>query len=163
LGRRTLEGSRAAVSLFLHAALHIIGCQGYEYLIDKSIRETQYMARLIKSRPEFELLVEPEMNILLYRYIPAHLRSKAERGELTASDNEVIGQANKEIQRIQRRAGKSFVSRTTINMTNGDDLLPVIALRVVIANPGTTEEDIASVLKEQAVIGNGLTALTEPS
>jgi len=44
LGKRALEGSRPANALLLHAALHLVGPQGYEFLIDEGIRKTRYFA-----------------------------------------------------------------------------------------------------------------------
>jgi glutamate decarboxylase len=70
LGKRALEGSRPGMALFLHAGLHLIGLKGYEFLIDAGIEKTQYMAARISAMPEFELLSEPDINLLLYRYIP---------------------------------------------------------------------------------------------
>ena len=43
LGRRALEGSRPASSLFVHAALSILGREGYEFLIDEgSVRRATW-------------------------------------------------------------------------------------------------------------------------
>jgi putative pyridoxal-dependent aspartate 1-decarboxylase len=150
LGRRSLEGSRAGMALFLHAALNIIGRKGYEFLIDEGIRKARYMASVIKTRTEFELMAEPQMNILIYRYIPLPLREKAARRELTESDNKEISQVNKQIQKLQRKAGKSFVSRTMIETTRYGEAISIVVLRAVIANPLTTESDIDAVLDEQS-------------
>ena len=70
LGKRALEGSRPGMALFLHAGLNLIGSKGYEFLIDEGIRKTQYMAARICAMPEFELLAEPDTNLIVYRYIP---------------------------------------------------------------------------------------------
>src|SRR3954451_17615957 len=51
LGRRSVEGSRPAHALFLHAALHLIGRRGFEYLIDRGIEIAQYMADAVRDRP----------------------------------------------------------------------------------------------------------------
>ena len=152
LGKRALEGSRPGMALLLHAALTIIGRQGYEMLIDDNIRKTFYMADVIRARPEFELLGEPAMNILTYRFIPEPLRQKMRDAMLTASDNETINEINQKLQRLQRKAGSSFVSRTTLHATTYGNEIPIVALRVVIANPLTTEADINEVLNYQTEI-----------
>lgn len=149
LGRRSLEGSRPGAALFLHAAFHILGQEGYEYLIDEGIRKALYMARTIQERPEFELLTEPETNILVYRYIPESLRERACKEELSLADNNKINIFNERLQRVQRKRGKSFVSRTTIHSTHYSNDVSIVALRAVVANPHTTEEDINTVLEEQ--------------
>lgn len=149
LGKRSLEGSRPGTVLFLHAALHIIGALGYEFLIEEGIRKTRHMAKLVADRPEFELLLEPEINILLYRYMPEALRAKATANRLTEDDDLAINLFNERLQKTQRQAGYSFVSRTSLDSTRDGGGSPVVALRAVIANPLTTESDIESVLQEQ--------------
>jgi glutamate decarboxylase len=149
LGRRSLEGSRPATVMFLHAALSILGRKGYQHLIDEGIRKTRHMARSIHSRPEFEVLVEPMMNILTYRFLPESLRAAASASRLTESENQVINLTNERLQRLQRKTGHSFVSRTTLTTTRLNDSWPVVALRAVLANPLTTESDIEAVLDHQ--------------
>jgi glutamate decarboxylase len=156
LGRRSLEGSRPAMSLFLHAALHIIGSRGYEFLINEGIRKTRYMADQVRSRIEFELIAEPEINILVYRFIPQYLRAKAAAGELTDKDNRQINRFNEMLQKAQRRTGNSFVSRTTLDNTRVGGGEAITALRVVIANPLTCEEHIDMVLNDQIQLASSL-------
>ena len=147
-----MEGSRPGMALFLHAGLNLIGLKGYEFLIDEGIRKTQYMADCICTMSEFELLTEPETNLLLYRYIPEQLRAFAIKKQLTKSDNRLIDQFNQRLQKIQRQKGRTFISRTTKTITNFDEEISIIALRAVIANPLTTEKDIDVVLNDQIQI-----------
>ena len=156
LGKRSLEGSRPAAVIFLHAALNLIGQKGYEFLLDEAMRKVDYMSQAIINRPQFELLAGPDLNILAYRYIPHAYRKKASQGLLIESDNICINETNKRIQRAQRRAGNGFISRTTLNLTARGFTIPIIALRAVIANPLTTESDIAAVLDEQEEIAASL-------
>ncbi|HEY0782072.1 MAG TPA: pyridoxal-dependent decarboxylase, partial [Thermoanaerobaculia bacterium] len=149
LGKRSLEGSRPAMVLYLHAALHLIGRRGYEALIDEGIRKARAMADAIRRRPEFELLAEPELNLLVYRYIPEGLRDRARDGTLDEAANRTINELNDALQRTQGRAGQSFVSRTALETTRYGRSVPIVALRVVLANPLTTDDDILAVLDEQ--------------
>jgi glutamate decarboxylase len=156
LGRRSLEGSRSAGALFLHAALHVIGREGYGLLIDEGMRRAKYLADAVKFRPQFELLALPQLNILVYRYIPEQLRAKARTRDLTRSENLRINQINTRLQKLQRNAGRSFVSRTTLDTTCYGSDTPIVALRAIVANPLTTEADIDLVLNEQALIASNL-------
>src|SRR5262249_53698944 len=132
LGKRTMEGSRPNTSLLYHAALNIIGRRGYDLLINEGIRKAQYMAEAIRALPEFELLVEPEINIVNYRFVPAHLRAHVASDGLSESDHSLINELNKRLQETQLQAGHSFVSRTTLNLTRRGDERPVTALRAVL-------------------------------
>lgn len=156
LGRFTLEGSRPANAVYLHANLSCIGASGYEALMNRSVRVCRYMAHVLKTFGSFEVLFEPMTNILLYRYVPAHLRARVFSGaELTDEEWECVDQANASLQEQQKSEGQTFVSRTSINdAKHGGRRL--IALRVVIANPLTEERDIDAVIADQLRIADGV-------
>lgn len=153
LGRRTLEGSRPAMSIFLHAALSILGRDGYEALVDEGVRKTGYMARALAARPEFELLMEPQSNILLYRYLPARWRTQIAAQQLDQAGQQAINRFNERLQQTQLQDGESFISRTTIETTRYGRAVPIVALRAVISNPLTMEQHIDAVLDRQALLG----------
>ena len=58
------------------------------------------------------------------------------------------------VQKQQREAGKSFVSRTRIEIEkyNGE---AITVFRVVLANPLTTKEHLFDILQEQLKIAKG--------
>ncbi len=153
LGRRSLEGSRAAMAVFLHAGLHLLGHSGYGALIDAGIDNAKYMAASIRRRPEFELLNPPESNIVNYRYVPPALRSRMHRGVLSVAENERINGFNECLQRIQLERGRTFTSRTAIAHTGYGRECPILVLRAVLANPLTEPAHIDAVLDEQLEIG----------
>lgn len=156
LGKRALEGSRPGMALFLHAGLKLIGLNGYEFLIDEGIRKTQYMAARISAMPEFELLAEPDTNLLIYRYIPEQLRDVIANRQLTETDNQYINNFNERLQKMQRQIGRTFISRTTKTTISQGKEISVIAMRAVIANPLTNEGDIDAVLNDQIQIASGI-------
>jgi putative pyridoxal-dependent aspartate 1-decarboxylase len=159
LGKRALEGSRPGMALFLHAGLNLIGLEGYEFLINEGLRKTQYMADRIRAMPEFELICEPDINLLVYQYIPKSFRIRVAQRQLTESDYQVISQFNERLQKAQRQAGRTFISRTIKTICYFEKEVTVIALRAVIANPLTDEPDIDAVLDDQIQIAAGLSLL----
>lgn len=152
LGRRALEGSRPGMALYLHAALHVLGKKGYGFLIEEGVRKAEVMAELIERSESFELFGAPDLNILNYRYVPAALRAKARSATLTTEEQERINRLNEQLQGVQWTSGRSFVSRTTLRMTRHGADVPVVALRAVLANPLTTDEDVVAVLREQGEV-----------
>ncbi|MHC4618919.1 MAG: aminotransferase class V-fold PLP-dependent enzyme [Planctomycetota bacterium] len=154
LGKRSIEGSRAASALFLHAALNVIGGKGYAFLMDEGMRKAAYMAQRIRSLPNFQLLSEPQTNILLYRYIPFAFRKDADENRITVDGNQYLNELNGKLQQMQWRAGSSFVGRTTVYPARYQRKVQVVALRAVIANPRTTTEDIDGLLREQEEIAS---------
>lgn len=150
LGSHTLEGSRPGMALLVHAGLNIIGRKGYELLIDQGLERAGYFASLIETHPDFELVVAPTLNILGYRYAPAWLQSVLPELPVETQNevNEYLDQVTQLIQRAQRAAGKTFVSRTRVNVSRYQNQL-VTVFRVVLANPLTTHTVLDSVLEEQ--------------
>lgn len=149
LGKRTLEGSRPALSLYVHAALATMGRRGLCWLIDQGIAKTQAMRNQIAQRPEFELLAEPELNILVYRYIPSTQRERLGRTGSDGPDHAFINSVNQRLQEQQFADGTGFVSRTLLAHTCYGAQTPIVALRAVLANPMTTVEHTSAVLDEQ--------------
>lgn len=153
LGSHTLEGSRSGMAMLVYASMHIISRPGYELLIDQSINKARYFADLIKEQSDFELVSEPELCLLTYRYIPESVKTallKAEPEQRVAL-NELLNELTKFIQKKQRETGKSFVSRTRLNPEVWAHQ-PIIVFRVVLANPLTGKEILSSVLEEQREI-----------
>ncbi|MBU3071423.1 putative pyridoxal-dependent aspartate 1-decarboxylase [Aestuariicella sp. G3-2] len=150
LGSHTLEGSRPGMALLVHAGLNIIGRKGYELLIDQGLERARYFASLIEQHPDFELVVAPTLNILGYRYNPEWLQSAMPglSAEVRSEVNELLDQVTQLIQKSQRAAGKTFVSRTRVDVSRYQGQV-VTVFRVVLANPLTTEAVLDSVLEEQ--------------
>ena len=153
LGSRTLEGSRPGMAMLVHAGLSIIGRKGYQILIDQGIERARRFARRIEAHPDFELVSEPELNILTYRYVPAWVQKALAHApaERAARINGLLDKIIETMQKCQREAGKTFVSRTSLapGRYPGDT---ITVFRVVMANPLTTEEILAAVLNEQCEI-----------
>ena len=154
LGRHSLEGSRPAMSLFLYSSLKIIGQQGYEFLINRSIEMARTFASLIDMNEDFELITEPELCILTYRYVPNHisrflLDCDAQKWYQV---NTVLNQLTVEIQERLCSSGRSFVSRTILSNTRYTDQ-KICVFRVVLANPLTSNNNLHEILEEQRLIG----------
>ncbi len=155
LGAYTLEGSRPGIAMLLHSGLKIIGRAGYEILIEQGIEKAKAFADMIRQEPEFELVTEPELNILTYRYMPAFVRAKLSTATPVEVDqiHEVLNRLTKRIQKNQRARGKSFVSRTTLTPEAWDRRRTVV-FRVVLANPLTSHDILRDVLAEQKHIAS---------
>ena len=153
LGSHTLEGSRPGMAMLVHAGLSIIGRKGYELLMDGGIERARHFAGMIENHPDFELVTTPELNILTYRYVPAWLQQDLARADAETARriNARLDRIIETIQKRQRAAGNSFVSRTRLALPRYRNE-PIIVFRSVLANPLTTDEILASVLEEQVAI-----------
>jgi glutamate decarboxylase len=153
LGSHTLEGSRPGKAMLVHAGLSIIGRKGYELLIDLGIERALTFAGMIRRHPDFELTSDPELNILTYRYCPpaAQQRLAGATADQSRRINAILDQVNQLLQKYQREAGKTFVSRTRLR-ASAYGSQEITVLRVVLANPLTTDEILSAVLAEQCEI-----------
>ena len=69
------------------------------------------LVRAVTTRPEFVVLVQPEMNIVVYRYLPARqYRTEQILHNISEQDQAIINEASQSLQRRKRRAGVTFVS-----------------------------------------------------
>ncbi len=157
LGIKTLEGSREANSLILDSALKIMGSRGYALMIEHGIETAHYFSKMIQKRAVFQLVTQPQLNILTYRYVPETIQKKLEHADEQQKQelDMILDNINKQIQSIQRENGKSFVSRTRLK-TSLDDDHDVVVLRTVIMNPMTTVEILDEILDEQEAIAQDL-------
>lgn len=153
-GKNNPEGTRPANALYLHASLHILGESGYEQLMDNAMQLAGYFKNCIMTNEAFELLWEPELNVINYRYLPIKYRLKAHEGKLTTFENEVINEVNIHLQRMQFARGNSFISMTWLPYLKGKG--EVVSLRAVLFNPLTQQAHIDAVLNEQLAIGEEL-------
>ena len=153
LGSHTLEGSRPGKAMLVHAGLSIIGRKGYELLIDLGIDKAKLFAKMIREHKNFELITTPELNILTYRFNPAWLQLAMPElsDRKLAQVNEMLDEITKEVQKRQREAGKTFVSRTRL-VAVSYPTVQISVFRSVLANPLTTQEILATVLEEQCAI-----------
>lgn len=150
LGSHTLEGSRPGMAMLVHSGLKVIGREGYELLVDQGLEKARKFAEMIINDQDFELISEPELNILTYRYVPKVVQAILAKSspEQSLVINEVLNRVTKRIQKAQRARGKAFVSRTQLTPEKYDRQ-GIVVFRVVLANPLTTMDILKAVLEEQ--------------
>ena len=155
LGQYSLEGSRPGMAMLVHAAFHIIGRKGYEIMLDQNIEKTTLFAAMLDSHDDFELMAQPELNILNYRYAPKVVQQRLANAEKDEQNriNVILDKVTKRMQKVQRAAGKTFVSRTRFPQFKYDRQA-VSVFRVVLANPMTTIDILQSILDEQLQIAS---------
>lgn len=153
IGSHSVEGSRPGMALLVHAGLHIIGHRGYELLIDEGINMARRFADCILATDDFELITEPELNILTYRYVPPAVRARLATADpqTCRALNARLDDLTRAIQKQQRNQGRSFVSRTRLT-PDRYQRTPITVFRVVIANPLTTLDILTDMLEEQRAI-----------
>ena len=147
LGQFTLEGSRPAMSLILWSHLQLIGFAGFNVLFQSLHELAISFADQIKASEDFELISEPSLNILTYRYCPTELAQAAKR---STKVHGIINEMTQRLHKLHRATGMGFVSRTRLPCEGQQDMIDVF--RVVLANPNTSVAHCNQVLAEQRII-----------
>lgn len=157
LGSKSIAGSREANSIILDSALKIMGTQGYALLIEHGIETAVQFAKEIKKRPDFQLITEPQLNIITYRLCPLRIQQKLaeSNSEQRKEINQQLNEVTRIIQILQREAGKSFVSRTTLLIENSH-AEEIVVFRCVLMNPLTDITILQKILDEQEEIYNAI-------
>jgi glutamate decarboxylase len=140
------------MAMMVYASLHILGRQGYELLIDQSIAKAKSFADMIELHPDFELVTQPTLCLLTYRLVPQSVQDDiTSPSQLAQVANTALDDLTVSVQKQQREAGKSFVSRTRLQVEKYHGQT-ITVFRVVLANPLTTKEDLQAILNEQLAI-----------
>ncbi len=130
----TLECTKRDLSFKLYVALSLYG---EEYLSDY-VTDTYNLARtfseILKSTSDFEIPVEPESNIVVFRY--------------KRNENTPISDLQSQIRKELLRRGNFYIVQTTL--PSG------IYLRVTLMNPFTKETDLIALLNDIRGVARGL-------
>jgi len=167
-GRFTIEGSRPFACLKPWAALKIIGRKGYGLLFKHARESTNHLRNILDHCGNFEVLNDPELFILNYRFIPETVREQisllqgistySNRDKAHAAEkkvrtiNKLINSLNIKLHRELRTDDSTFVSRTTLEATRYRPQ-SIVVLRAVLINPLTDKNVLNEIVKTQNRIG----------
>lgn len=155
-GRFTVEGSRPFSALRPWTAIKVLGAEGFQLLFENAFDLTNYFKMKLDRSTVFELLNEPELFILNYRYVPEKLKKVRIDSSINNKElNELLNKINKELHRLIRDEDNSFVSRTSLESTKYKPF-QVTCLRAILINPLTTTEIVDEVLSEHELLAGRL-------
>jgi aromatic-L-amino-acid decarboxylase len=120
------------------AVLREIGRRGVGDRVDRHIALAQHFADRVRRHPELELLCEPGLSIVCYRYHP--------------SPEVDIDALNAELLVALRRTTATVPSSTVIDGK--------FALRPCFINPRTTQDDVDALIENTVEIGRQILATT---
>ncbi len=120
------EMSRRARSLAVWATLAAYGRKGYRAMIERHVALARRLAGQIRTSSDFELLAEPRLNVVCFRYRPE-------------------GVPEDELDQLNRRLGQAIIADGTVYF--GTTVYARrVAFRPAIANWRTTERDVDLIL-----------------
>ncbi len=159
-GRFTLEGSRPFACLKPWAAMKILGSNGYRSVFEHARNLQNTFIQLVKEDPHLELLNDPELFIINYRFVPLELArlldrlmQKPKRNAAAITDvNKIINKLNIELHKTIRKHDMSFVSRTILEST-GYAPRRIVVLRAITVNPLTETYMLEQILSDHREMG----------
>jgi glutamate/tyrosine decarboxylase-like PLP-dependent enzyme len=177
-GRFTIEGSRPFACLKPWASLKIIGKEGYGLLFKHAQKSTNNLKEILDSCGNFESLNNPQLFILIYRFIPTAAREqllewRKSRSSLKGKErvkkvehkirkvNNLINGLNIKLHKALRRDDTSFVSRTKLVSTIYRPQ-NIVVLRAVLINPLTDRQVLNEIVATQSRIGMEIWQEFEP-
>lgn len=123
--QRTFECTKPMMILKLFVNLSVYGDEFFANYITSMYNLTKKFAQLIKEQPDFELAVDPQSNIICFRYVPDNF-------------NGDINDLQKTIREKILKTGSFYIVKT--------DLDSKTYLRCTVINPLTTENEFSDLL-----------------
>lgn len=132
--KRTLECTKSAMGIVAYTAVKYYGTSYYKEYIDSRYDLAKWFAGTIIETDEMELAVEPDANIVCFRYSPAQ------------SDDDSLNKLNGLIRDKIIKEGSFYIVQTELNGK--------VWLRVTIINPVTSEADLTDLIKRVIEVGS---------
>ncbi|MCU0445150.1 MAG: pyridoxal-dependent decarboxylase [Microscillaceae bacterium] len=133
-GKRTFECTKLMMAVKVYAMLRTYGEAVFSELIDTLHDLAGEFAQMVQNRPNFELAVVPQSNIVCFRYM--------------ADNQENTNELNAQIRRKLLEKGEFYIVQTTLRNE--------LYLRVSLMNPMTSQADLEVLLNEIEQLGTQL-------
>jgi L-2,4-diaminobutyrate decarboxylase len=130
---RTIECTKSALGIIAYTALKYYGNGFYSQYIDSRYDLTSVFARLVRSDSRFEIAVDPESNIICFRFAPEGF------------EDIKLNHINSNIRDRIIKEGSFYIVQTELNGK--------IWLRLTIINPVTSDEDLKGLLNKVLNLG----------
>ncbi len=138
---KSVQTTRRFDALKPFVSFRALGREGFGALVDETIALADDVATLLSDDPAFELLAEPTINAVVFRYRPT--------GEMS---DQRLSWLNEAIRESLLREGEAVVARTEVD--------GVTALKFTLLNPRTTLADVADILDAIERRGGSLSAVS---
>lgn len=137
LGKKTFECTKLMMSVKIASILYAHGTKVWEEFVDNVHENGQLFAQAVAARSSLELALNPQSNIVCFRYIKG------------ITNTEDANRINRAIRSKLLENGNFFIVQTTLKGK--------VYLRVTLMNPFTSVEDMNGLLDEVEKIGKELT------
>ncbi|XP_070548106.1 cysteine sulfinic acid decarboxylase-like isoform X2 [Ptychodera flava] len=145
-GDKTFQCGRKMDAFKLWLMLKAKGISGREEETNIKFENSRYFVQLIKGRPGYKLVAEPEFTNVCFWYIPTSLRNMEHNEDFSL----LLGKVAQIIKERMAKQGTLMVSYTPLgNLPN--------FFRYVFSNPKTTKQDVEFIVSETERVGEHIT------
>jgi L-2,4-diaminobutyrate decarboxylase len=134
---RTIECTKSALGIIVYTAMKYYGNNYYRQYIDERYDLAAAFAKVVKSTESLQLAVEPESNIVCFRY------KSENKNDIT------LNRINSEIRDRIIKEGSFYIVQVELNGK--------VWLRLTIINPVTTLDDLKALVTKITEIGSKMT------
>ncbi len=134
LGQRSFECTKLMMSVKIYTLLRQYGTALFEEYVDYTYNLAQVFAGMLRQETDMELALQPETNVVCFRYKPLGELSKASLSNL-----------NSRIRKKLLEDGEFYIVQT--------QLKEEIWLRVTLMNPFTTTRELQALLEKIKQLG----------
>jgi L-2,4-diaminobutyrate decarboxylase len=134
---RSLATTRRFDALKLWLSFQLLGRQKFGAMVDRTLELAAHAARRIRQMKRFELLHEPQMGCVVFRYIPGDSRVDANA-------------LNRRVRERMFERGEAVLGHTSVHGRQ--------CLKFTCMNPVATELDLDALLERIQITGNELEA-----
>ncbi|WP_276299844.1 pyridoxal phosphate-dependent decarboxylase family protein [Halorussus lipolyticus] len=123
---KSVQTTRRFDALKPYVTFRTLGREGLAELVESTLVLADEVAGLLADAPDFELVNDPTLNAVVFRYRPEDI------------GDDRVGRLNAALREALLRNGDAVVGRTEVDGTT--------SLKFTLLNPKTTVEDVADVL-----------------
>lgn len=124
---KSVQTTRRFDALKPYVAFRALGRTGLAKLVDRTLELADEAATLVDAAEDFELLHDPTLNAVVFRYLPHD-----------GMDDGTVSRLNAAVRRELLRDGRAVVARTEVD--------GVTSLKFTLLNPTATLDDVAAML-----------------
>ena len=139
----TFECTKRSAALGLWAALSMFGLDLFEQLVDRVFQVAQQLYDLLDAANQFEVLGQPQANIVVFRFLPVML--PVQSGDTSDTASLKLSQLQLRIRRTMLESGFAYLTQTSLNGH--------AYLRCTIMNPLTDVSQLSKIINEMNRVG----------
>lgn len=121
LVEKSIQTTRRFDALKLWMTFKLLGTDLLGQMIDYTIDLAKQTAHFMQKEPCFDVFVYPELNVILFRYLPSYTKERTDVNELNRKIHQALFETGELIVAKTKQCGKIYLKCTMLNPLNTID------------------------------------------